>query len=59
MKEIEDLGLTKQRPVILRVIQKSDNHLNADEVFDDARRLASCSSFAAAYNSLSYLNKKD
>ncbi len=55
MKEIEGLGLTKQRQTVLRVIRESDKHLTANEVFDDARRLLPGISFATVYNSLNYL----
>ena len=58
MKEIEDLGLTKQRETVLRVIRESEKHLTANEVFDDARRMLSGISFATVYNSLSYLKKE-
>lgn len=58
MKKNEGLGLTKQRQIVLRVIQESDKHLTANEVFDDARRLTPSISFATVYNSLSYLKKK-
>jgi Fur family ferric uptake transcriptional regulator/Fur family peroxide stress response transcriptional regulator len=55
MKEIEGLGLTKQRQTVLRVIRKSVKHLTANEVFNDARRLLPSISFATVYNSLNYL----
>ena len=58
MKEIEDLGLTKQRETVLRVIRESEKHLTANEVFDDARRMLPGISFATVYNSLSYLKKE-
>ena len=58
IKEIEGLGLTKQRQTVLRVIRESDKHLTANEVFDDARRLLSGISFATVYNSLNYLKNK-
>ena len=58
MKEIEDLGLTKQRQTVLRVIRKSDKHLTANEVFDNARRLLPGISFATVYNSLNYLKNQ-
>lgn len=49
------LGLTKQRQAVLRVIRGSDEHLTANEVFEDARRLLPGISFATVYNSLRYL----
>lgn len=58
MKEIESLGLTKQRRTVLRVIRESGKHLTANEVFDDARRLLPGISFATVYNSLSYLKNQ-
>jgi Fe2+ or Zn2+ uptake regulation protein len=58
MKNVESLGLTKQRQVVLRVIRESEEHLTANEVFDDARRLLPGISFATVYNSLRYLKQK-
>ncbi len=58
LKDIENLGLTKQRQSVLRVIRESDKHLSANEVFDDARRLLPGISFATVYNSLNYLKKE-
>ena len=58
MKDIEGLGLTKQRETVLRVIRESEKHLTANEVFDNARRLLAGISFATVYNSLSYLKKE-
>lgn len=54
MKDIS-LGLTKQRQTVLRVIRESPEHLTANEVFEDARRLLPGISFATVYNSLRYL----
>jgi Fe2+ or Zn2+ uptake regulation protein len=58
MKDIESLGLTKQRQAVLQVIRESDEHLTANEVFDDARRLLPGISFATVYNSLRYLKNE-
>lgn len=58
MKDIESLGLTKQRLTVLRVIRESEKHLTANDVFEDARRLLPGISFATVYNSLNYLKKK-
>ena len=58
MKEIEGLGLTKQRQTVLRVIRESDRHLTANEVFDDARQHLPGISFATVYNSLNYLKNQ-
>ena len=57
MKDIESLGLTKQRQADLRVIRESDEHLTANEVFEDARRLLPGISFATVYNSLRFLKE--
>ena len=58
MKDIENLGLTKQRQAVLRVIGESDGHLTANEVFEDARRILPGISFATVYNSLRYLKQE-
>ena len=58
MKDIESLGLTKQRQAVLRAIRGSDKHLTANEVFEDARRILPGISFATVYNSLRYLKKE-
>lgn len=55
--KIEDLGLTKQREVVLQVIRNADAHLTASEVFDKARQLLPTISFATVYNSLHYLKE--
>jgi Fe2+/Zn2+ uptake regulation proteins len=48
-------GLTRQREVVLQVIQQADRHLTANEVFDEAKRLLPTISFATVYNSLRFL----
>ena len=48
-------ALTPQRRVVLQVIQESDNHLTANEIFEAARKLRPSISFATVYNSLRYL----
>ena len=58
MKDLESLGLTKQRQAVLQVIQESDEHLTANQVFDDARQLLPSISFATVYNSLRYLKEE-
>ena len=58
IKELKGLGSTKQRRAVLRVICESDEHLTANEVFGEARRLLPGISFATVYNSLSYLKNK-
>ncbi len=52
---IKDLGLTKQREVVLQVIREADVHLTANEVFDNAKVLLPTISFATVYNSLRFL----
>lgn len=56
-ENIEDLGLTKQRAAILRVIRESDEHLTANGVFENAKRILPGISFATVYNSLRYLKE--
>jgi Fur family peroxide stress response transcriptional regulator len=56
-ENISDLGLTKQREVVLQVIRDSENHLTANEVFDEAKNLLPTISFATVYNSLRYLKE--
>ena len=58
MKDIDSVGLTKQRQAVLQVIRESDEHLTANEVFEDARRLLPGISFATVYNSLRYLRQE-
>ncbi len=52
---IEELGLTKQREVVLQVIRDAEEHLTANEVFDRAKQLLPTISFATVYNSLRFL----
>src|SRR5690242_11420075 len=54
-KEIQDLGLTKQREVVLQVIRDAESHMTANEVFAGAKQLLPSISFATVYNSLRYL----
>jgi Fur family peroxide stress response transcriptional regulator len=54
---IQDLGLTKQREVVLQVIRDSHGHLTANEVFGGAKALLPSISFATVYNSLRYLRE--
>ncbi|MDQ3061360.1 MAG: transcriptional repressor [Acidobacteriota bacterium] len=53
--KIEELGLTKQREVVLQVIRDAEEHLTANEVFDRAKQLLPTISFATVYNSLRFL----
>jgi Fur family peroxide stress response transcriptional regulator len=55
--KISDLGLTKQREVVLQVIRDAKEHLTANEVFDQAKSLLPTISFATVYNSLRYLKE--
>lgn len=54
-ENVSEIGLTKQREVVLQVIRNSENHLTANEVFDEAKSLLPTISFATVYNSLRYL----
>jgi Fe2+ or Zn2+ uptake regulation protein len=54
---IKDLGLTRQREVVLQVIRDAEEHLTANEVFDKAKQLLPSISFATVYNSLRYLKE--
>jgi Fur family ferric uptake transcriptional regulator/Fur family peroxide stress response transcriptional regulator len=53
--EIKNLGLTKQREVVLQVIREANEHLTANEIFDNAKILLPTISFATVYNSLRFL----
>src|SRR6476660_5033271 len=52
-----ELGLTKQREVVLEVIRDSHSHLTANEVFAEAKRRLPSISFATVYNSLRFLKE--
>lgn len=54
---INDLGLTKQREVVLKVIREAEGHLTANEVFVSAKNLLPSISFATVYNSLRFLKE--
>lgn len=54
---IKELGLTKQRKVVLQVIRNAHEHLTANEVFTAAKELLPTISFATVYNSLRYLKE--
>lgn len=51
-------ALTKQRRAVLQVIQDSEEHMTASEVFDCARQILPGISFATVYNSLRYLKQE-
>lgn len=55
--QINELGLTRQREVVLRVIREADAHLTANEVFTAAKGLLPSISFATVYNSLRFLKQ--
>lgn len=55
--KIKDSGLTRQREIVLQVIRDADEHLTANQVFDDAKRLLPGISFATVYNSLRFLKE--
>ena len=57
MQEIQDLGLTRQREVVLKVIREAKEHLTANEVFAKAKTHLPSISFATVYNSLRYLKE--
>ena len=52
---VKDLGLTRQREVVLEVIRDSHAHLTANEVFSAAKSKLTTISFATVYNSLRFL----
>jgi len=52
-----NLGLTRQREVVLHVIRESDGHLTASEVFSHAKAKLPTISFATVYNSLRFLKE--
>ena len=52
-----EMGLTKQREVVLRVIRNSEEHMTANQVFAEARAKLPTISFATVYNSLRYLKE--
>ena len=56
MKE-QDLGLTKQREVVLQVVRNASEHPTANEVFTAAKELLPTISFATVYNSLRFLKE--
>jgi len=57
MNSAKDLGLTKQREVVLDVIRDSMSHLTANDVFAEAKRRLPSISFATVYNSLRFLKE--
>lgn len=57
MENTANLGLTKQREVVLQVIRAAERHLTANEVFNEAKNRLPTISFATVYNSLRYLKE--
>ena len=57
VSEIQSLGLTRQREVVLQVIRDAREHLTANEVFAAAKANLPSISFATVYNSLRYLKE--
>lgn len=57
VNSIQELGLTRQREVVLRVIREAREHLTANEVFAQSKELLPTISFATVYNSLRYLKE--
>jgi Fur family transcriptional regulator, peroxide stress response regulator len=55
IRPTSELGLTRQREVVLQVIRDSREHLTANEVFAAAKAKLPSISFATVYNSLRYL----
>lgn len=53
----QNLGLTRQREVVLAVIRESHSHLTANEVFAEAKAKLPSISFATVYNSLRFLKE--
>ena len=54
----EGPALTRQRQVVLDVVQSGDTHPTAAEVFEAARRQLPGISFATVYNSLRFLKQE-
>lgn len=57
LSDVQDLGLTRQREVVLGVILESCEHMTANEVFAAAKQKLPTISFATVYNSLRYLKE--
>lgn len=52
-------ALTRQRKIVLQVVQASEAHLTANEVLDAARKVMPTISQATVYNSLRYLKEAE
>ncbi|HKP68082.1 MAG TPA: transcriptional repressor [Pyrinomonadaceae bacterium] len=57
VREIKELGLTKQREAVLQVVRDADGHMTANDVFLAAKQLLPTISFATVYNSLRFLKE--
>jgi Fe2+ or Zn2+ uptake regulation protein len=55
---VDGPALTRQRQVVLDVVQSGDTHPTAAEVFESARRKMPGISFATVYNSLRFLKQE-
>ena len=55
LANLQHLGLTRQREVVLEVILDAAEHLTANEVFTNAKAKLPSISFATVYNSLRFL----
>ena len=47
--------MTKQRALILQIVQASEEHLTAEEIFMEAKKQMPTIALATVYNSLHYL----
>jgi Fe2+ or Zn2+ uptake regulation protein len=47
--------MTKQRKLILSIVNESDSHLTAEEIFIEAKRRINSIAFATIYNNLNVL----
>ena len=56
-KEEAKPKLTPQRQAVFQVIQESDDHPTASDIFEAARRRLPSISYATVYNSLRYLKE--
>lgn len=54
---IKELGLTRQREVVLEVVREAHGHLTANDVFVGAKAKLATISFATVYNSLRFLKE--
>lgn len=54
---VQEMGMTRQREVVLQVIRDSHDHLTASEVFAVAKTKLATISFATVYNSLRFLKE--